>query len=163
MFIYKQTEFFSKDGADLWTVGHMEGQKFIPESDHGSKEDAVERVKELNGGGSGHLVRPDGRINRAKPVVQHTPGPWEFSREDVENKPNYHFIIEDTKGERVIATVHGNDGEANARLIAAAPELLEALKALTEHLTDKGGYSTHGSSFGVAKQAIAKAEGRDVA
>lgn len=51
MFIYKQTEFLSKDGADLWTVGHMEGEKFVPESDHGSKYAAAARVIELNGGG----------------------------------------------------------------------------------------------------------------
>ncbi len=71
--------------------------------------------------------------------AKHTPGPWAFSRSDdfgdarfyvaqqdgAPYTPNYSdvatLIAETVSGERVFIQ------EANARLIAAAPELLEAL------------------------------------
>lgn len=134
MFIYKQTEFSSKDGADLWTVGHMEGDKFEPESDHSSKYAAAARCIELNGGGK--YVEHDERPAKAVPKPgkgQHTPGPW-----------NSIAYGKTTKGEIIIAggkefsnllaevykQKNEDSQEANARLIAAAPELLEALKAI---------------------------------
>lgn len=68
----------------------------------------------------------------------HTPGPWE-----VENNPSTSFFI-NTKahgikeyspefcnmyeGNHAIAKTFGNNSKANAQLIAAAPELLEACK-----------------------------------
>ncbi len=59
---------------------------------------------------------------------KHTPGPWKVSSD------HYHIC----KGATAVAAVFGTTGhdaarsEANARLIAAAPELLEALEhALT--------------------------------
>ena len=44
MFVYKETE------PGLWTVGHYDNGKWIPESDHDSKESAADRVHFLNGG-----------------------------------------------------------------------------------------------------------------
>lgn len=105
-----------------------------------------------------------------------TPGPW-FSSPvlvaddgwelctvgpfDVRGKPdpNHH---EDT-----IAEVSGinHDAEANARLIAAAPELLEALKAVTDMLADQrdfvlgNAYQEEYAAVEKARTAIAKAEG----
>ncbi len=57
-----------------------------------------------------------------------------------------------------VADVHG---EANARLIAAAPELLEALKTLV-YLPDfpPGGKDQVDAAWEAAKTAIAKAEVR---
>jgi hypothetical protein len=55
------------------------------------------------------------------------------------------------------------DYEANARLIAAAPELLDACKRLltfNEELAVDVGVSTHYPSADFARAAIAKAEGR---
>jgi hypothetical protein len=53
----------------------------------------------------------------------HTPGPW-FSAS---------YVVGSDKG--TIANAYnprlGDEGEANARLIAAAPEMLEALRRLT--------------------------------
>jgi hypothetical protein len=51
--------------------------------------------------------------------------------------------------------------EANARLIAAAPDLLEALTALYADACRRGTIS-HGEPLdGMARAAITKAEGRD--
>lgn len=44
MYVYKQSE------PQLWTVGTYVGEKFEPESDHDSVEEAAERVRYLNGG-----------------------------------------------------------------------------------------------------------------
>lgn len=65
--------------------------------------------------------------------TKHTPGPWEF-------KSYADFDIDITSEDSVIATT-GHDPsysyeeeKANARLIAAAPDLLELLKSLEQHL-----------------------------
>lgn len=42
-FIYKRSE------THLWTVGHISGENFHPESDHGSEAEAIERMQFLNG------------------------------------------------------------------------------------------------------------------
>jgi hypothetical protein len=66
--------------------------------------------------------------------VKHTPGPWRVGREE-----KYHSFVscrssEDDLSDRNagcwVAEAKGPDHEANARLIAAAPELLEALERL---------------------------------
>ncbi len=44
MYLYKQSE------PQLWTVGIYVGEKFEPESDHDSAEEAADRVRYLNGG-----------------------------------------------------------------------------------------------------------------
>ena len=52
-----------------------------------------------------------------------------------------------------VASVHGPDMEANARLIAAAPELLAACRLVFEHNGNPAAYSKQ------LMAAIAKAEG----
>ena len=61
--------------------------------------------------------------------AQHTPGPW-FSCSG--NAKNF-YRIEARRGndDMAIAELKGPDREANARLIAAAPELLAVCQALT--------------------------------
>ena len=90
----------------------------------------------------------------------HTPGPW-----DVEPKGSRHFVdgadgltvaYLDRAGVRERSEI-----EANARLIASAPELLEALEAV---LPDLEHYvATHGPGpdkrLAIARAAIAKATG----
>lgn len=58
--------------------------------------------------------------------VKHTPGPWAVNEDGwkVESEKE-HGWVNDGWG---ICVTHGSDREANARLIAAAPELLQALK-----------------------------------
>lgn len=82
--------------------------------------------------------------------TKHTPGPWEIGYGD-----NSHSLGVFTKkmldtgtAEPPICLVSpitlANDTDnANARLIAAAPELLEALEAVRRHgLIEKDGYET---------------------
>ena len=96
----------------------------------------------------------------ATPRPAHTPGPW-----DVEPKGSRHFVdgadgltvaYIDRAGVRERIEI-----EANARLIAAAPTLLEALEAV---LPDLEHYvATHGPGpdkrLAIARAAIAKARG----
>ena len=56
----------------------------------------------------------------------YTSGPWEVGDDSVTGRYVY-----DPKGERIVAEAYPDehqDYEANARLIAAAPEMLEALE-----------------------------------
>ena len=82
----------------------------------------------------------------------HTPGPWAF-------KKGAHRIEVRTTPERAYA--FSLPDEANARLIASAPTLLEALEAV---LPDLEHYvATHGpgpdNRLALARAAIAKAKG----
>ena len=87
--------------------------------------------------------------------VKHTPGDWKV-KETYADKAG--FSIQDQNG-KSIASINPNirrDGEekaANAHLIAAAPNLLEALKIL-----EKNGHTQ--ATWNRALKAIAKAEGR---
>jgi hypothetical protein len=75
------------------------------------------------------------------------------------------IFIEPVSGEPVAEVEAPNDTDwANARLIAAAPELLAALKALYEETADYIrinylGDVHHNHSMQMARDAIAKAEG----
>lgn len=61
----------------------------------------------------------------------HTQGPWIFYADVPSTDPNWHIVTTANKM-RVLANVHIEPGnkmdEANAKLIAAAPELLAALQ-----------------------------------
>lgn len=97
--------------------------------------------------------------------VQHTPGPWK-----VEVKPA-EFVIRSREGIRVISTSwhHSTrnpyplekEAEANAHLIAAAPDLLAALEIIlmTHDLSCKG-EDCQISGIDLARVAIAKARGQ---
>ena len=94
----------------------------------------------------------------------HTPGPWAIETED-----RYTSIV---FGGVIIAEIDSGEAEYldNARLIAAAPELLEALESVSlwmENQADgqsKGGHATFDLMMlreqrGIARAAIAKATG----
>jgi hypothetical protein len=81
---------------------------------------------------------------------QHTPGPW-----GVEGS-----YVHGPDGKRFLAVASDGEGQANARLIAAAPALLEALEAC---LPDLEHYvATHGPGpdkrLAIARAAIARAK-----
>lgn len=63
--------------------------------------------------------------------MTHTPGPWRC--EPLRYRGGEHIEPPYIRGRYDIFPIpDDNEAEANARLIAAAPELLEALKALTD-------------------------------
>ena len=88
--------------------------------------------------------------------AKHTPGPWTI----LPNTPHFVRAMHPTEGMQPIATVYHFDGELadNARLIAAAPELLAALYSIA---TDPSAiYSGANANIGdIARAAIAKAKG----
>ena len=64
-------------------------------------------------------------MNEAK----HTPGPWHIH----EGGDNLHSFVVDSANEGSVCKIAVNHHEeANARLIAAAPELLELLEAIIQ-------------------------------
>ena len=81
--------------------------------------------------------------------TKHTPGPWKYIT--WHGQHGVHDAMDND-----VCETFGEDAEANARLIAAAPELLEALEYLLsqfgrlDHLTDY-------SAGDKARAAIAKA------
>ncbi len=92
--------------------------------------------------------------------MAHTPGPWHAANAN-EPKILHAFVISNDDGFGIIATVNlhrGKDapseGESNARLIAAAPDLLAALKAVVAIADRKT------VEFDAARAAIAAAEGK---
>lgn len=95
--------------------------------------------------------------------MTHTPGPWAYDPDSKEV-----FSTNELHGCGWIALVKGNDSqgcplpvaehEANASLIAAAPELLAACKELFMQMRREG--CGHQQMLERALAAIAKAEGR---
>lgn len=89
-------------------------------------------------------------------MTAHTPGPWHFDGHQ------YDHIVWSSDRNRVCFLTSTGPTEANARLIAAAPDLLAALKDMVDgaplecgepDCPDCGPWRT-------ARAAIAKAEGR---
>jgi hypothetical protein len=96
--------------------------------------------------------------------MSHTPGPWKacnassVSFEDVQTITPSHVKIVDTdeqgrRRSRLVAScnMYLPEYNANAHLIAATPEMYEALKLIVDHF---------GDPLKVARSAIAKAEGK---
>lgn len=83
---------------------------------------------------------------------QHTDGPWEAFTE-----PSFSgwWAIRQVGGSEV-GSCDGGFEEADARLMASAPELLEALEAIVENWDKKVLFS---SDIDAARDAIAKAKG----
>ncbi len=84
---------------------------------------------------------------------QYTPGPWKQSCESID--PDWHIVT--TSGGAIIANVFAPQN-ANARLIAAAPDLLEALEGAMK-LLDAG--ALYEPQAYAARAAIAKARGQE--
>lgn len=101
--------------------------------------------------------------NKTMSETKHTPGPWSLNEEGDPQAPSGELICMMTDG------VNG-EGEANARLIVAAPDLLAAFKAIVARhdgifdaaeLAAFGPLTTKAEDIvRIAQTAIAKAEGR---
>ena len=106
-------------------------------------------------------------------TAQHTPGPWQMSRQEYDNTHSTDLSIyapvPPHNNPKSICRVYGEGGlsaiieerDANAALIAAAPELLAALKFCAAALEAEAGklYAAH---LEQARAAIAKTTGREV-
>ena len=88
-------------------------------------------------------------------MSKHTPGPW--SSNHLTSAPLKKWSLKVKKGRRVIAEVPCQDYTTwtNARLIAAAPDLLEALRAAVADWDEE---VSRGRWLDTARAAIAKAE-----
>ena len=89
-------------------------------------------------------------------MSKHTPGPWAI----YVNAPSDIVIRKMSKdGYELCSIARVSSGYANARLIAAAPELLEALQKIAGNTYDEW---TNGAEAGrIARAAIAKATGEE--
>lgn len=105
----------------------------------------------------------------------HTPGPWRVDTDDDnEDHPGMHPVVRGWDGNKCVADVgNGEDWEkakpewlANARLIAAAPDLLDALDELLSsvraHNEANGQQMIDLHSERSAEAALAKARGETV-
>ncbi len=88
--------------------------------------------------------------------MKHTPGPWR-------NEGWGNLIVNSAEGYTILACPGGNPNcpveelQANARLIAAAPEMLETL----EHIRDSPEFELFSGNMGLLViETIAKAKGR---
>lgn len=88
-----------------------------------------------------------------------TPGPWSFVPSIPEEGVECFWI---ENGVQQITSINGpqNDGqEANARLIAAAPDLFEALRMIAARDAHRGTVLLDVEEMDVVRAAIAKATG----
>ncbi len=97
-------------------------------------------------------------------MAQHTPGPWQQHDDVYPYGPSFAATVWGPKGPGfgLVADCRQSNGRAadlaNARLIAAAPDMLAALKACAERLAYLG--EDHEAWTVDAHAAIAKADGR---
>ncbi len=106
-------------------------------------------------------------------AASHTPGPWHLKLERIGLRQDTRAYILGPNGREdgVIAsanlsTLRGPEDEAarvaNARLIAAAPDLLAALQNIEANLTGRDNFAERvADSLRRAKEAIVKATGRE--
>lgn len=93
--------------------------------------------------------------------MAHTPGPWVCDNEkDMFDTDERTWIVTSADGLFLAAGIPW-EREADARLIAAAPELLEAARLANQELIDLGQGSSASPALRALWSAIAKAEGRE--
>ena len=99
--------------------------------------------------------------------AQHTPDKWRVAPQD--SDPYEPIRVEDARTAETICKLWLDDAPVpeynakqrnRARLIAAAPELLEALKELLHAENEPFGYVDFPKAADKARAAIAKAEGK---
>ena len=98
---------------------------------------------------------------------KHTPGPWQMSGDCAVATANEELdeLICDCSGRKIDAAFFSDmpgRAEANARLIAAAPELLESCRELVTDLLSHASFGLNEKEVAMlrrAESAIAKADG----
>lgn len=82
--------------------------------------------------------------------VKHTPGPWKISHGGFDSDDGFSVASNNDEAEliklicdcwpcSIVNNDHRKELAANARLIAAAPDLVEALQAIVQHQESVGG------------------------
>ena len=86
----------------------------------------------------------------------HAPGPWKTTHSEVNG-----YRVSDSTGCGVAVVLKDTNDDANARLIAAAPAMLEALEKIAEIGRQKGDARPQDavSCFLIAEEAIKAAKG----
>lgn len=106
---------------------------------------------------------PKSAARQAEPSAAFEPGPWSFSPQA--GHPGHCQIAQvwDAK-DRSLADIEPTDdpdvASATARLIAAAPDLLEALTTLTDNIEQAWPHLMHLGPLVAAREALAKAVGQ---
>lgn len=102
-----------------------------------------------------------------KTTAKHTPGPWTIQRINNEVWPGPYLVVVDPVTKQTLAKItrdHGGmaigESAANARLIAAAPDLLHALKFLTDAASAEPAMAIYKAHIEQAQAAINRAEGK---
>lgn len=85
----------------------------------------------------------------------HTPGPWSF----IKGSGKLLSRIYDSDG-KLVCIFGGPPSDANARLIAAAPEMLLALQTIASRAPHRGTVMLHEEELILITQAITKATGQ---
>jgi hypothetical protein len=94
-------------------------------------------------------------------MAMHTPGPWAavfYNREPELPEGVLYRPAMVRMGEQLLRISDDTSGDADARLIAAAPDLLEALQAIV-HRAQCSSFSMGSDVCAIATAAIARATG----
>lgn len=106
--------------------------------------------------------------------TQHTPGPWQWAASTAGTQDDVYHVGAEYEPHGDICTIAKQDPQqdggrsralelANARLIAAAPELLEALEQCLQVACELGAeesrYPSDKKAVAIARAALAKAKG----
>jgi hypothetical protein len=88
-----------------------------------------------------------------------TKGPWKFGKQSLGPNPNKYVVIQPCFEKNYLIADCGEDdeGEANARLIAAAPDLLKACSLAHAHIETSGKINPKSIVLKILAQAIRKA------
>ncbi|MFG9198656.1 hypothetical protein ACEPX9_00870 [Pseudomonas aeruginosa] len=93
-------------------------------------------------------------------MSKYTPGPWEIERYSdglIQIVGNARIVSDDEEIVTTVVEAVARGDEANARLCAAAPELLEALEACVARITNEVADAEFLDEVEQARAAIAKA------
>jgi len=99
-------------------------------------------------------------------MSNHTPGPWVAKESEFPKVINIHVNVEGSPIANVATDFNWRpkeEGKANAQLIAAAPEMYDALKELVDLVEGimLGDYKPDSFTLQPARFAISKAEGSE--
>lgn len=97
-----------------------------------------------------------------KMETKHTPGPWKVGRHDGNSGQLAGWqVLSDNPDDRIQGLVCQNAGPDNARLIAAAPDMLAALERYKNEDEEDGVDKQNDTTYLLACAAIAKATGKE--